>query len=573
MVKLTGGEALWRAARQEQPQFVSGIVGGKFATFLHALNRDGNVPYIGTRHESSAGMMASAGFAATGRINMTIAEAGSGGSNLVPALAGARANRLAMVAITSNTPHSVNYPGRGMYMEMDNLSVFRPVTKWNAVVHDGRRIPELVHTAFRQALTGTPGPVHLDVPLDVLANSFEYSEEVLDRPPARYRARTRPTGDADDVDAAARLLATARRPLLVAGGGVVSAGATEAFRALAGRIGGPATGTQMGLGVVPSTDTSFIGHGGIMGGPGVLKAFAEADVILAVGCRFSTWLWDDKGALSRGRQKLIHVDIDPGVIGAAAAVEIGIVGDAKSVLEALNDAIGPARIPSGRTAWRDACVAVYRDYRQSLASLGRADDAIMHPAVLTHRLADVLPADALVTYDGGHGAYWGNDILPAVEPSTRFHEPGMSQLGFGLPYGLALKLCHPGRTVINITGDGSFGFTVQELDTARRYGLPVITIIHNNEAWGVIGASQQRLDFSLGVALTGTDYAAVARGFGCHGENVTRPDQVAPAVARAMASGLPAVIDCRVSFERHPCFGNFARMGNYGVNPKGPLAG
>ena len=191
--------------------------------------------------------------------------------------------------------------------------------------------------------------------------------------------------------------------------------------------------------------------------------------------------------------------------------------------------------------------------------------APMHPAALAAAIGDVLPADALVTFDGGHTSFWSNDLTPAHAPRTRFHEPGMSQLGFGLPAALALQALHPGRPVVNITGDGSFGFTLQELDTARREGLPVVTIIHDNAEWGVIGLGQRKTyGETFGAALDGTDYAAVARGFGCHGERVTRLEEFAPALARARASGLPAVLDCVTRFEPHPAMPAFGRMNRYG---------
>ncbi len=188
----------------------------------------------------------------------------------------------------------------------------------------------------------------------------------------------------------------------------------------------------------------------------------------------------------------------------------------------------------------------------------------MHPAALAQALAGALPADALAVFDGGHTTFWSNDLTPVHDVRTRFHEPGMSHLGFGLPYALALQLAHPSRRVFNITGDGSFGFTLQELDSARRLGLPVITVIHNNAAWGVIRAGQrQQLDFELGTSLADTDHAAIARGFGCYGESVDEPGEVAAALARALA-GVPAVIDCRTGFEPHPCMPGFGAMNRFG---------
>ena len=186
----------------------------------------------------------------------------------------------------------------------------------------------------------------------------------------------------------------------------------------------------------------------------------------------------------------------------------------------------------------------------------------MHPAALAHALGRALPADALVTYDGGHTTFWSNDLTPALEPRTRFHEPGMGHLGFGLPAALALKARYPDRAVVNVTGDGAFGFTMPELDTARRHGLAAVNVIHNNESWGVIRMAQGRGGFELGTALGATDYAAVAQALGCHGERIERAEEVAPALDRALASALPAVIDARVAFVPHPGMGRFAAAGN-----------
>jgi len=178
-----------------------------------------------------------------------------------------------------------------------------------------------------------------------------------------------------------------------------------------------------------------------------------------------------------------------------------------------------------------------------------------------------LPADALAVFDGGHTTFWSNDYTPVHAVRTRLHEPGMSQLGFGLPAAMGLKLLHPARPVFNLTGDGAFGFTLQELDSARRLGLPVVNVIHDNAAWGIIRMGQRRaLDFELGTSLAGTDYAAIARGFGCHGETVIEPAEIAPAIARALASGLPAVIDARTRFEPHPATPAFGSMNRYGFD-------
>jgi thiamine pyrophosphate-dependent acetolactate synthase large subunit-like protein len=210
--------------------------------------------------------------------------------------------------------------------------------------------------------------------------------------------------------------------------------------------------------------------------------------------------------------------------------------------------------------------AVRASYEEGLDAMARdTSDAIPHPAALASAIAAALPVDALAVFDGGHTTFWSNDFTPVQAARTRFHEPGMSHLGFGLPYALSLQLQHPGRPVFDITGDGSFGFTLNELDTARRAGLPVVNIIHNNAAWGIIRQGQKaQLGFEFATSLEGTDYAAIARGFGCFGETLTRADEVAPALARALASGLPSVLDCRTRFVPHPAAPAFGSMNRFG---------
>jgi thiamine pyrophosphate-dependent acetolactate synthase large subunit-like protein len=309
----------------------------------------------------------------------------------------------------------------------------------------------------------------------------------------------------------------------------------------------------------------------VCGGDAVHRACREADVVLAVGCRFSSWLWDDRGTLVSHGPRIIHIDTDPGTLGKNVAVDIGLCADAKVALEALVSAV-THRVPTPPARpWLGELQETYRAYRGKLRGLAESGGTVMHPAALAQAIGECLPRDALATFDGGHTTFWGNDFTQASEPRTRFNEPGMSQLGFGLPWALTLKLLHPTRPVFNITGDGAFGFSLQELDTARRLGLPVITLIHNNASWGVIKLGYEKAGFAFesgsdyGTSLAGTDYAAIAMGFGGFGEVVQRVDDVQPAIRRAIASGLPAVIDCRVRFEPHPGMPHFAKMSSAGA--------
>ncbi|HET7834544.1 MAG TPA: thiamine pyrophosphate-binding protein [Variovorax sp.] len=573
MPRLTAAQALVRLLAIEQVPFAFGIVGGKLAPLMHALSQQQAVRFVGVRHEASAPMMAAAVHAGSGRMAVAVGEMGPGGLNLASGMGVALNNNLPLLAVTTNQHRAAAYPHSGMFMDLDTKAVFAPLTKWNAVVHDPRRLPELVRRAFREALSGRPGPVHLDIPQDVLAATADYPDDEFALPPERYRATLGPRPAAESVARAAALLRAARRPLLVAGGGVVTSGAVDAVRTLAGLLGAPVVPTQMALGVVASDSPHFIGHGGLISGDALRAAFEQADVVLAVGCRFSSWMWDARGPLARRHHRTISINTDPSALGHPVLHEVAMQADARLALQDLLAALaaeGPERTPD--VGWLAGLREVRARYVEGLAAMARDPDPTMHPAALAKAIADALPGDALAVFDGGHTTFWSNDFTPVDAVRTRFHEPGMSHLGFGLPYALSLQLQHPDRPVFNITGDGSFGFTLNELDTARRAGLPVVCVIHNNAAWGIIRSGQRaQLDFEFATSLEGTDHAAIARGFGCFGETVTRAEQFAPALGRALASGLPSVLDCRTRFVSHPAAPAFGSMNRFGFEAFMPV--
>ncbi|MEJ8810431.1 thiamine pyrophosphate-binding protein [Variovorax ureilyticus] len=569
IVQLNGAQVLVRLLLAEKVRDIYGIVGGKLGPLLHAISQQEQLRFLGVRHEAAGPMMAAATYAGTGQIAVALGEMGPGGLNLASGLGVAFGNNLPLVAITTNQHRAASYPHSGMFMDLDTVAVTRPITKWNAVVHDARRLPELVRRAFREALGGRPGPVHLDIPQDVLGQPCSIDEAEFAMPPSRYRALGRIRPDAEDLARAVALMRTARRPLIVAGGGVVASGAAAQLRALAQRWNAPVLPTQMALGIVASHSPHFIGHGGLIAGEPVREAFDRADLVLAVGCRWSSWMWDERGPLVRRSQRLIGINIDPSALGQPALHEVAMQADAGAALDDLLALCGEDLAGDVDRDWLPSLRQARAAYEARFAELSAQGEPgqPMHPAALARAIGEALPAEALAVFDGGHTTFWSNDLTPVHEVRTRFHEPGMSHLGFGLPYAIALQAQDPARKVALITGDGSFGFTLNELDTARRYRLPVLCILHNNAAWGIIRAGQRNaLGFELGTALDETDYAAIARGFGCHGERVSDLAEVGPAIQRAWASGLPAVIDCQTRFVPHPAMPAFGSMNRYGFD-------
>ena len=540
---------------------VFGIAGGKFASLLEPLAREPQLRWTGVRHEAAAAFMATAVAHRTGRLAACIAEMGPGALNLASGLDTAHTNHLPVLAITVGAPAALRGPGHGLLMELDAPRLFGAVTKWRATVADPGRIPELMARAVRETATGAPGPVHLEVGYDVLSAPQACAADEIQAVGAALQIGRAPA-DPELVEHAAALLSGAERPLLIGGGGVISAEAASELRAVAAALEAPVLVTQMGIGALPSEDPHLVGQGGVVFGESVLRGLREADVVLAAGCRFSSWLWDGMrpAGADNPEQRLIHLDRDPTVIGRLRPAAVGLVGDARAVLGQLAERLD-ARAGAADPGWRAGLRAEHLAHRSTLAALGEGESDPMHPAQLARALGEALPEDALVVYDGAHTTFWSNDLTPVPGPRTRFHDAGSGHLGFGMPYAHALALLEPGRPVINITGDGTFGFNVAELDTAMRYGISVVHVIHDNQAWGVIALSQKRFGFELGTGLEGTDYAAIARGFGAHGEHVTAVDEVAPALERALAAGAPAVIDARVRFDPHPGMPRFGAMG------------
>ena len=558
-----GAEVLVEALRKENVSKAFGISGHGVTVLLEAMRTEPGLDFISPRHEESAAHMADGWARATGDVGVCVSTVGPGAVNQAAGLAEAYADSIPVLAITANLQSFLSYPAVGFLEDMDTLNFYRPITKWNAVVHNRERMAELVQRAFREARSGRPGPVHLDVPLDLLCQSGPAAELPG---PESYRPMGRPRGDAAAIEQAVALLQGAERPLMVAGGGVIASEACDEFRALAARLGIPATTSPMGSGCV-ARDAEFFGDGGWLGGNAVIHALNAADVILAVGCRFTSWLGIGRPPIMTGppQQKIIHVDIDPREIGKNVGVAVGIVGDAKAVLADMLAAAGSRPASDGRhKAWTGQLTATYAEYMASLQPMLGPPQGPITQGRLAKEVGDYLAdKDATVTIDGGSTLLWAFSYLRAYEPRRRFFCAGGGHLGSGQPFANAFKLAYPNNLVVNFCGDGGFGMTLQELDTAVRHGLPVLSIINNDGGWGMCKGGQFILygpEACAGIDqdFGAVDYAAIAQGFGAYGERVDRVEDIRPAIERALGSGRPAVLDVRVQPVPHPMFGVMA---------------
>jgi acetolactate synthase-1/2/3 large subunit len=551
MSRVTGGEILKRCLLAERVRYVFGVPGDQLYPVLDAIKKDERIDFITTHHEASAAHMADAWARLTGEIGVCMATVGPGAANIVGGVYPAYAEGIPLLIITAQNQTWRIYPDHGSMQALDQIGLFKSVTKWNAVVSHWTRIPEMVQQAFRAAISGKPGPVHLDFPSDVLHKREEESEVKI-LPPERYRPVRPPAGNLELIEKAAEILAEAERPLIRAGGGVLRAKAFSEILELAEYLEAPITTSVGGKGSVPEDHHLYLLSGSL--GTGGLAAQGDADVILLIGCMLGDLdMWGKPPAWGE-EQKFIQIDICPQMIGLNREVEIGIVGDAKETLRLLIEKLrkySPKR-SFGVEEYRELDRIWAENYRQ----MSESDDVPIHPLRLIKEVRDFFPRDAITVVDGGNTAVWCHYLNRIYEPGTYLScvSGNSGHLGAGIPYALAAKLAFPDRQVYCITGDGAFSLNIQELETAYRFNLPVIFIVANDRAWGMIRAGQTLYYGKryIGVDFEDVRYDLVAKAMNCYGERVVEPSEIKPALERAVNSGLPAVIDVEIGREAIP---------------------
>lgn len=555
MARLTGGEVLKRCLVQEGVRYVFGVPGDQLYPLLDAIYKDKRIEFITMRHEAAASHAADAWARVTGQPGVCVGTVGPGAVNLVSGVYPAFADGVPMIVITAQNQTWRSYPDQGAQQGLDQLTLFKAITKWNAVVSTWRRIPELVRWAFRVATSERPGPVHLDFPSDVLFQTGdEVGVEIL--PPESYRATLRPVGEPALIERAAKMLIEAERPLIHAGQGVLRSNASEELIEIAEYLQAPVTVCPGARGVIPEDHPLCL----ISAAPGngAIVAQVEADVVLLVGCRLGALdMWGRPPAWGEpAKQKVIQVDISGEMIGLNRPVDLGIVGDAKPTLKALLEAIKRYASPRRENPLIQEYKHLEKMWLEKFEELSKLDTTPIHPLRVVREVREFFPRDAIAIVDGGNTSVWCFYLHRVYEPNTFIScvSGNSGHLGAGIPYAIAAKLAHPSKQVYCISGDGAFGLNIQELETASRLNLPIVFVILNDCAWGMIRAGQT-LYYSrryVGVDFSDIRYDVIAKGMNCYGERVVEPSQIRPALERAVKSGRPAVLDVKIDREAIP---------------------
>jgi acetolactate synthase-1/2/3 large subunit len=559
-MRLTGGQIVVGTLIQEGVPYIVGIPGHGTLGLSDALIGQDKLKVLQPRHEQAAVHLADGYYRIAGVPLAVFTSIGPGAMNTVIGVASCYVDSIPVLVLTGNS--HTHMAGRGVLQEIErqhdanSLAVFEPITKrvWQATSAD--RLRRTLQRAFAEMLTGRRGPVVVDLPMDVQADDAEVDLQ----PPSVYRPSSPIQPDLDFIATAGKLLNQAKRPVIVAGGGVIAASAWDELRTLAEFLGAPVVTTMMGKGAFPEDHPLSGFHGGSKGTTCGNTLTSHADVLLAIGMRFAD---ESSSSYRRGityaipPTRLIHIDLDPTEIGKNYPVEVGIVADAKAGLTAL-------------LAWLEANSKL-RDYQHSVyfaeicrlreAWLKRVRDyaACDHTPVtiscLIAEVRDCLKRDAIVvTSSGNIQAQWFQEAM-VYEPKTNLTAGGFSTMGWTVPAAQGVKLAAPEHQVLGLVGDGDFLMTVQELATAVQYNIPVVYMVANNIGWMAIRDLQadvfgQERAFGAeflkdGVPIT-PDLAGVARAFGCHAERISTAGEVRPAMQRAFDAQSPAVIEVMV---------------------------
>lgn len=537
---VTGGELLAQCLANEGVRFVFGLPSPEVDPFLAALDAN-NIRFVPVRHESAAVYMAEGLYRTTGQVAATVTNPGPGSANLLPGVINARHHGSPFVAITAQHRLEAVYPSPPTtFQGQDQLDVFRAAVKWGAPIFSFERIPEVVRMAFREMWAGRPGPVQLEIPAPVMYASGDAPPSLA---PEQYRAFGPHAGGAQ-IEAAAALLASARRPLLIAGSGVDRANAGAAVLKIAEGLGCAVITTMAGRSAAPQDHPNHLnGYGA-----GADEARRDADVILALGTRLGNLdVPYDKYWGDRTKQKLIQIDIEPRNLGVSRPLAIGILAELASALDGLSLALENA--PKRADTAGD--LARYRNLEDAWLKAQFADVEAwagpgLHPAHVMRAVGRVFGREAIYATDGGFTSLWAHFMLPPTRPRSYLNILELGMLGIGIPSAVGAKLGNEAREVVCVTGDGAAGFHCMELQSAVREAAKVTVVVFAEGSWSMEVPNEQALyGRTFGTEMGVVRWDKVAEGLGCAGFYADSVATLEASLTEARAAAGPALVCVR----------------------------
>lgn len=533
MAELTGSEILAKALRNEGVNDLFFIMGGPMLLAEESCIKEGIRP-IDVRHEQAAAFMGQAYSRLLNKPSVCMAASGPGVTNLITGIANAYIDCVPVVAVGGSSPFKAY--GRQVFQEIDQLGMMKPCTKWAERVYSLARIPEMVNVAFQKAMAGKPGPVYLDFPGDILYEKIDESEidwSISGRSIPRARPHAAPELITDTVEA----LSKAKKPVIVTGGGILWSDAADELREFVDKMEIPFYTTPQGRGVIPEDHP--LSYMTVRS-----AAFRESDLIMIIGTRMNYIIGHAAPPRFNKDATIIRIDIDEDEISTSPRkIDIGIVGDAKAVLDQINSRLDGAVNKDNFSEWRNRLGEEEAVKRSRPGGNSISNAVPIHPLRLCEEVKNFMDRDAILVVDGQEILNYGRQSMPTFEPGHRLNSGPFGTMGVGLPFGLGAKIAKPDCQVIVVHGDGSFGLNAMELDTAVRHGINVLVVISLNGGWTADPDGTKP-----GRDLGYTRYDKMAEALGCYAEYVEQPGEIKGALERAQEqvnTGRVAVVNIK----------------------------
>ena len=552
MKMINGGDVLIKCLLKENVKYLFGVPGGQFLNMYDAIYQWGREQGIDTvlfRHEAAAAHAADAWARVTNTPGVCFGTVGPGATNLISGVGAAWADNIPVITIVPqvNSEFQDSFTLQG---SLDQITMYKPITKYQKSIRKIKEIPDAVHKAFREALGGRPQPVLLEIFEDAFLEEIEEDAlPILNI--GKYRSIEKPAIKDELIEKALDLLLKAEKPLIISGGGVSRSESWNELEELIDYLQLPVLTTVSGMGTIPEKSRHLLGAG--VAGMG-LKVIPEADVILALGCKFSWTMAHGDEPFWKDSQTLIQVDIDPSIIGRAKPITLGIHGDCKQFLIQILEKLKKIERTEKRE-WLEKLIQTRQNNIEKLNKKLSKDKTPIMPKRLIKDVYESMDKNAILILDGGDISVSAAEQIYDYnirKPLSSLAATGMGQLGTAVPYGIGAKLAKPDKQVVAIAGDGAFMINIQDLETAVRLNLKnLVYVVANNSSWGMIKSGQKLFKGKryIDVDLPEFDFAKCAEGFGCYGEVVTDPNELKNAFERAKSSGKPAVLDVKVQFD------------------------
>ncbi|MBQ4559884.1 MAG: biosynthetic-type acetolactate synthase large subunit [Tyzzerella sp.] len=531
-MQLTGAEIVIECLKEQGVDTVFGYPGGAILNVYDALYKHSDeITHILTSHEQGASHAADGYARATGKVGVCFATSGPGATNLVTGIATAYMDSIPVVAITCNV--GVSLLGKDSFQEIDIAGVTMPITKHNYIVKDVNKLADTIRKAFEIARTGRPGPVLIDIPKDITANTCEYEKKEI-----RTDKVFKDTIKESEIDTAIEMMKKSKKPFIFVGGGAVLSGASEALIEFAHKMDAPVTDSLMGKGAFPGTDELYTGMLGMHGTKASNFGVSKCDLLVVVGARFSDRVTGNASKFA-SKAKIIQIDIDPAEIDKNIMTDASITGDVDAVLKLLNAKLEQ----QDHTEWKETI----QEYKEKYP-LTYHKDVLTGPFVI-EEIYRQTEGDAVITTEVGQHQMWAAQFYKYSKPRTLLTSGGLGTMGYGLGASLGAKMGVPDKTVVNIAGDGCFRMNMNEIATAARHNIPIIQVVINNHVLGMVRQWQNLFygqRYSSTVLNDAVDFVKLAEAMGAVGIRATSQEEFKEAFAKALTMGRPVVIDCQI---------------------------